>query len=72
MPSPPSYGPIGRLGRWTATHFKAVALVWAIVAIGLGVFAPRVEHAHSGAGWEASGSESRQVPATHQPPLGGV
>ncbi len=58
------YGPIGRLGRYTATHFRTVAIAWAIVAVGLGVFAPRVETALSGAGWEATGSESvaaRQV-----------
>ncbi len=54
-------GPIGRLGRWTATHFRVVAIAWAIVAVGLGAFAPRVEHALSGAGWEATGSESVQA-----------
>jgi RND superfamily putative drug exporter len=30
-----AYGPVGRLGRWAAAHFKLVGLVWAIVAIGL-------------------------------------
>jgi RND superfamily putative drug exporter len=50
----------------------AVALVWAIVAIGLGVFAPRVEHALSGAGWEASGSESLQVRETLDREFGGL
>jgi RND superfamily putative drug exporter len=54
-------GPIGRLGRWTATHFRIVALAWVVIAVGLGVFAPRVEHALSGAGWEATGSESVQA-----------
>ncbi len=53
-----SYGPIGRLGRYTATHFKGVALAWLALAIVLGAFAPRVESALSGAGWEATGSES--------------
>jgi putative drug exporter of the RND superfamily len=53
-----AYGPIGRLGRYTATHFRAVATGWALVALVLGFFAPRVEHALSGAGWEATGSES--------------
>jgi len=57
-------GPVGRLGRWSATHFKAVAAVWALVAIGLGLFAPKVEHALSGAGWEATGSESVEVRET--------
>jgi RND superfamily putative drug exporter len=51
-------GPIGRLGRWTALHFRAVLVAWAVVAVALGALAPRVEHALSGAGWEASGSES--------------
>jgi len=51
-------GPIGRLGRWTAGHFRLVVAAWAVVAIGLGVLAPRVETALSGAGWEATGSES--------------
>ena len=66
------YGPVGRLGRWTATHFKAVAVVWAVVAIGLGVFAPKVEHALSGAGWEATGSESLKVRETVDREFGGL
>ena len=54
-------GPIGRLGRWAATHGRLVFGTWAIVAIGLGALAPPVEHALSGAGWQANGSESVQV-----------
>src|SRR3954452_22554191 len=54
-------GSIGRLGRWTATHFRTVVLVWIAVAVGLGFLAPRVETALSGAGWEATGSESVAV-----------
>jgi RND superfamily putative drug exporter len=72
MPSTPSYGPIGRLGRWTATHFRLVAIAWAVLAIGLGIFAPRVEHALSGAGWEATGSESVQVRETVDREFGGL
>ncbi len=53
-----SYGPLGRLGLWTTDHFRVVLGVWVLVAVGLGFFAPRVEHALAGAGWEASGSES--------------
>jgi len=53
-----SVGPIGRLGRYTATHVRVVAIAWAVAAVALGVLAPRVEHALSGAGWEATGSES--------------
>ena len=51
-------GPIGRLGRYTATHFRTVLVGWLIVAFGLGFFAPRVETALSGAGWETTGSQS--------------
>ncbi len=58
MSAPVEVGPVGRLGRWTATHFRAVALSWAAIAIVLGFLAPRVEQALSGAGWEATGSES--------------
>ncbi|HEX6153427.1 MAG TPA: MMPL family transporter [Solirubrobacterales bacterium] len=54
-------GPIGRLGRFAATHRPAVFVVWAILAVGFGFLAPRVETVLSGAGWEASGSESAQV-----------
>ncbi|HEX5984560.1 MAG TPA: MMPL family transporter, partial [Solirubrobacterales bacterium] len=54
-------GPIGRLGRFAATHRRAVFVAWAVVALGLGFFAPRAEKELSGAGWEASGSESVQV-----------
>jgi putative drug exporter of the RND superfamily len=54
-------GPIGRLGRYTATHFRVVLVGWLILAIGLGFFAPRVESALSGAGWETTGSQSVQA-----------
>jgi putative drug exporter of the RND superfamily len=54
-------GPIGRLGRYTATHFRTVLAGWLLVAVALGFFAPRVEKALSGAGWEASGSQSTQA-----------
>ena len=53
-----SLGPVGRLGYWMAGHVRVVVIAWVVVAAGLGVFAPRAEHALSGAGWEASGSES--------------
>ena len=57
----PQLGPIGRLGRYTATHVRTVVLAWVFLALALGFFAPRVEHALSGAGWEATGSESVQA-----------
>ncbi len=52
---------MGRLGAWTADHFRIVLIAWVVVAVGLGVLAPRVETALSGAGWEAVGSESVQA-----------
>ena len=55
---PEAVGPIGRLGRWTIDHSRAVAAGWVVVAVALGGFAPRVESALSGAGWQANGSES--------------
>jgi RND superfamily putative drug exporter len=51
-------GPIGRLGYWMAGHVRTVVITWVVLAVGLGALAPRAEHALSGAGWEASGSES--------------
>jgi len=51
-------GPLGRLGGWTAGHVRVVAIAWAVVAVTLGAFAPKVETALSGAGWQANGSES--------------
>lgn len=68
----PAVGPIGRLGRWTADHDRAVAITWAVLAVGLAVFAPRVESALSGAGWEASGSESVQARSLVQDAFGGL
>lgn len=72
IPSPPAVGPLGRLGRWTGTHVRLVLALWAVVALGLGAFAPKVEHALAGAGWEASGSESVQVREAVQRDLGGL
>ena len=54
-------GPIGRLGHYTATHFRAVLIGWLVIAVVLGFFAPRVETALSGAGWETTGSQSVQA-----------
>ena len=65
-------GPIGRLGGYTATHVRVVMVVWLLVAGTLGFFAPRVEHALSGAGWEATGSESVQARQLIDRNLGGL
>jgi putative drug exporter of the RND superfamily len=60
-PAGRTLGPIGRLGGWAATHRRGVFVAWALLALGLGVLAPRVERALSGAGWQANGSESVEV-----------
>jgi RND superfamily putative drug exporter len=54
-------GPLGRLGAYAAAHIRAVVAAWAIVAVTLAAFAPKVETALSGAGWQANGSESVQA-----------
>ena len=51
-------GVFGRLGRWSAHHRRTVFLGWATLILALGAVAPRVEHALSGGGWQADGSES--------------
>ena len=65
-------GPIGRLGSWTADHFRLVALIWVAIALGLGFFAPKAEHALSGAGWEATGSESLEARQLIDEEFGGM
>ena len=49
---------LARLGRWTATHLRAVLLIWLVVIGTFGVFAVRAEHALAGAGWQDSTSQS--------------
>jgi RND superfamily putative drug exporter len=65
-------GPVGRLGAWTADHVRHVAVAWALVAIGLAIFAPRVETVLSGAGWQANGSESVRARTVVQREFGGL
>ena len=65
-------GPIGRLGRWTANNFRIVLGAWILIAVVLGFFAPKVEHALSGAGWEATGSESVEVREAIDDEFGGM
>jgi RND superfamily putative drug exporter len=50
---------LGRLGGWAADRRRLVAAVWCALVLGLGALAPFADSALSGAGWEASGSESR-------------
>jgi RND superfamily putative drug exporter len=65
-------GPIGRLGHYTATHFRLVVAVWLVAIAGLGALAPRVETALSGAGWEATGSESVEARGLIDDRFGGL
>ena len=58
---PVEVGPLGRLGSWTADHVRAVSIAWLLVAVVLAAFAPKVETALSGAGWQANGSQSVQA-----------
>ena len=66
------YGPLGRLGIWTAGHVRVVLLAWVVIAVGFGVFAPKAQHALAGAGWEASGSESVRARALVEREFGGL
>ena len=61
-----SLGPIGRLGLWSVTHGRLVLMFWVLLALGLGALLPRLEHSLSGAGWQASGSESVRARAAIQ------
>ena len=61
-------GPLGRLGVLVTRHARITTVVWLLVIVGLGAFAPRVETQLSGAGWQADGSESvaaRQLAQAH-------
>jgi RND superfamily putative drug exporter len=69
---PITLGPVGKLGRFASNHIRAVVAVWAIVALALAAFAPKVEHALSGAGWQADGSESVEARALIQRSFAGL
>jgi RND superfamily putative drug exporter len=69
---PEAVGPIGRLGRWAADHVRLVSIAWAVIALSLAVFAPKVETALSGAGWQANGSQSVQARTLIQRNFGGL
>jgi RND superfamily putative drug exporter len=49
---------LSRLGAWTGSHLRVVLLAWLVVLAGFGAFAPKVQSALSGAGWQDSGSSS--------------
>ena len=64
-------GPLGRLGVRVTDHARLTTVVWLLVIIGLGAFAPRVESELSGAGWQADGSESVAARELAQKHFGG-
>jgi RND superfamily putative drug exporter len=51
-------GHLARLGAWTADHLRVVVLAWVAVLALFGAFAPQIEHALAGAGWQDSTSQS--------------
>jgi len=53
---PPAW--LARLGAWAATHLGMVLLSWLAILAVFGAFAPQVESALSGAGWQDSTSSS--------------
>lgn len=64
-------GPLGRLGVWVTEHARLTTVVWVLIVLGLGAFAPQVEKELSGAGWQANGSESVAVRELAQDHFGG-
>jgi len=50
--------PLGRLSVWGHRPRPLTSVVWLLVIVGLGAFAPRVETEPYRAGWQADGSES--------------
>ena len=71
LTSPHRLGAFGRLGRWSGQRRRAVFLAWAAIIIAFGAVAPRVEHALSGGGWQADGSESVEARALIDRHFGG-
>ncbi|MDE3222347.1 MAG: MMPL family transporter [Acidobacteriota bacterium] len=59
-------GPLGRLGVWSVTHRRHVFVSWLLLIVAMAFFAPGVEKALSGAGWQADGSASVQARALAQ------
>ena len=56
---------------WVTHHRRLTAVVWLLLIVGLGAFAPKVEANLSGAGWQADGSESVAVRELAQESFGG-
>jgi RND superfamily putative drug exporter len=77
-PTPVAYDPaehdigiLGRLGLAVVRHARITTVLWLLVIVGLGIFAPKVEANLSGAGWQANGSESVQARELAQAHFGG-
>ena len=68
---PAAPGLLGRLGSWSAVHRRVIALIWVVVIAFFAIFAPGVEKALSGAGWQANGSQSVEVRNLAQKYFGG-
>ncbi|MCA9829147.1 MAG: MMPL family transporter, partial [Dehalococcoidia bacterium] len=64
--------PLGKLGKWANSHRLAVIVSWALFAGALGIFAPKLEHALSGAMWEVNGSDSLAVREIIDEQFGGM
>jgi RND superfamily putative drug exporter len=65
-------GILSALGLWIHGHRRLVFAAWAILAVGLGVFAPRLEGALSGAMWEVRGSDSLSAREVIDEEFGGL
>ena len=57
-PDPRPAGLMARLGAWTGGHLRQVLLLWLGVLVLFGFFAPSVQSALAGAGWQDSTSQS--------------
>ena len=67
----PEPGLLGRLGSWSVARRRWVFAAWMVIVAIFAVFAPSVETALSGAGWQADGSQSVAVRALAQQYFGG-
>ena len=67
-----SAGALARIGTWAAEHLRAVILLWLVVLAAFGAFAPKVEHALAGAGWQDSTSQSVQARTVVQRDFAGL
>lgn len=62
---------MGRLGVWSVNNRRRVVVTWILIVIAMAIFAPNVEKALSGAGWQANGSQSVTVRNLAQKYFGG-